>query len=98
MAHRTGCGAAVLVGEAARDRCCGTSVYEVGLGAGAWPSALTDGGTNWTWTGAAETGEQILLAGHDGLRSVVYGVTVSATSGSLPTLTAPAVVAEFPSR
>lgn len=74
----------------------GTSVYEVGLGAGAWPSALTDGGTNWTWTGAAETGEQILLAGHDGLRSVVYGVTVSATSGSLPTLTAPAVVAEFP--
>lgn len=74
----------------------GTSLYEVGLGATTFPTALTDGGTNWTWTGVGETSDMILAAGHDGVRSAVYGFTISETTGSLPTLTAPSVVAEFP--
>lgn len=76
----------------------GTKIYEVGLGAGAWPgTAIADGGTGWTWTGAADVADGILVSGHDGLRSYVYKLDLKSDgTGTLPTLAAPAVVIDFP--
>lgn len=76
----------------------GTKIYEVGLGAGAWPgAAIADGGVGWSWTGCADVADGILVAGNDGLRSYVYKLQLNDTgTGALPTLSAPAVVIDFP--
>lgn len=76
----------------------GTKIYEIGLGAAAWPgTAITDGGVGWEWTGAADLADSILVAGNDGLRSYIYKLSLSdAGTGALPTLTSPAVVIDLP--
>ena len=51
--------------------------------------------SSWTWTGAVETPNSILVSGYSGSKGAIYALTLE-SDGGLVTLAAPAVAAEFP--
>lgn len=77
----------------------GSALYEItNLTAGAFPAAMTGTGSNtsWTWTSATETPDAILVSGYSGSKGAILKLTLDATDGTLPVLTSPTVVLEFP--
>lgn len=74
----------------------GTDVFEVGTGTTTFPvTPVAQGGAGWTWTGCCALPDAVLLAGHDGTKSYIYSLKIG-DNGTLPTLTAPAVMVDLP--
>jgi hypothetical protein len=68
-----------------------------GFTGGSLPTALYSHPiSTWTWTGAVEAPDAILVSGYAGAQSAIYRFTVDAADGDLPTLTSAVTVAEMP--
>lgn len=76
----------------------GADLFELGgFTGGPLPTALyTHPVSTWTWTGAAEAPDAILVAGYAGAQSAIYKFAVDDTDGTLPSLSDAVTVAELP--
>jgi hypothetical protein len=86
--------------EFVKDRivlCVNNKVYELSPTATGLPSpAYTNPNTEYHYTSVAASGPAIYTAGHSGIYSTIQKYTLSATTGSMPTLSQASVAAEFP--
>jgi hypothetical protein len=80
--------------------CIGASVYELTAARGSshtLPTPVyTHPNSDWNWTSISEGGSAIYAAGYLGGNSAIYKFVLSATTGSMPTLTSGIVAAQLP--
>lgn len=75
----------------------GASLYElVGTGPTLPTATYTHPNTNWTWTAIAEGPTAIYASGYAGTTSAIYKLTISDTTGGVPTITSAVTAADFP--
>jgi hypothetical protein len=75
----------------------GTSLYQLtGTGPTLPTAVYTHPNTNWTWTSIAEGPTAIYASGFAGTSSAIYKLTISDTTGGVPTITSAVTAADFP--
>jgi len=75
----------------------GASLYElVGTGPTLPTPTYTHPNPNWNWTAIAEGPTAIYASGFAGTASAIYKLTISDTTGGVPTITSAVTAADFP--
>lgn len=86
--------------EFVKDRiilCANNAVYEMATNASSLPTAVyTNPNTNYVYTSITASGPAIYTSGYSGIYSTIQKYTLSASTGSMPTLTQAITAAEFP--